>query len=203
MGFESRDYYRNGSYTQSFGWQFDMTPVVKYLIILNVAVFLLQIFITRPAKPDMADLDGPWNDPELRSAKAPAGDAKKHAPTQEQKDEEARKARELMERMMNHSPSMQVSVVTEWLELDPQKTIGQGQLWRLISCAFCHDRLSIFHILFNMVALYWFGTRLERMYGSTEFLLFYLTAAICSSLAYVGLAYHTGSMTPAIGASGA
>jgi hypothetical protein len=41
------------------------------------------------------------------------------------------------------------------------------------------------------------------MYGGREFLLFYLTAAVCSSLAYVGLAFYSGSNAPAIGASGA
>ena len=54
-----------------------------------------------------------------------------------------------------------------------------------------------------MLILCWFGQRLERMYGSTEFLLFYLTAAVCASLAFVALAYTNGSMQPAIGASGA
>lgn len=61
----------------------------------------------------------------------------------------------------------------------------------------------LWHILFNMLFLYWFGTRLEGMYGSREFLLFYLAAAICSSVAYLALAFYTGSTAPAIGASGA
>src|ERR1700683_4013794 len=79
----------------------------------------------------------------------------------------------------------------------------EGQLRRLITSAFCHQRFGLWHILFNMLMLYWFGTRLERMYGPREFLLFYLAAAVCSSLAYVGLAFYTGSNVPAIGASGA
>src|ERR1700730_15360645 len=54
-----------------------------------------------------------------------------------------------------------------------------------------------------MVLLFWLGCRLETMYGSREFLLFYLTAALCGSAAYVALAFYTGSNTPAIGASGA
>jgi hypothetical protein len=54
-----------------------------------------------------------------------------------------------------------------------------------------------------MLILCWFGQRLERMYGSREFLLFYLVAAVCASLAFVALAYYTGSYIPAIGASGA
>ena len=121
----------------------------------------------------------------------------------EKQEEIAREAREVMEKMMNHFPGMRVSVVQEWLELSPDKTVYEGQLWRLLTGAFCHDRYGIWHIVFNMLMLYWFGSRLERMYGSREFLLFYLTAAVCSSLAYVGLALYTGSNTPAIGASGA
>ena len=50
MGFESRDYSRDGRYTASLsGWGMDLTPVVKYLIIANVVVFLLQVILTRPA----------------------------------------------------------------------------------------------------------------------------------------------------------
>ena len=50
MGFESRDYARDGSYTASLSaWGMDLTPVVKYLVVANVVVFLLQLLLTRPA----------------------------------------------------------------------------------------------------------------------------------------------------------
>ena len=100
---------------------------------------------------------------------------------------------------MERMPSpMRASVVR--LELDPKTGGRGGSGW---PAAFCHDRLSIWHILFNMLMLYWFGTRLEQMYGSRKFLLFYLTAAVCSSLAYVALALYLEPDAPAIGASGA
>jgi len=51
--------------------------------------------------------------------------------------------------------------------------------------------------------LWMFGRRLESMYGSKEFLLFYLSGAIVASLAYMGLDLITGSPVPMIGASGA
>jgi membrane associated rhomboid family serine protease len=195
MGLESRNYYRDGSYTDSLsGWGIDFTPVVKRLILANVAVFLLQIFFTRPVTPQLPEgfEKGLENSP-----------AVKDAPEGEKREEALRKAREAMEEMMERMPGIRASVVQDWLQLDPKKTVEGGQLWRLLTCAFCHDRLAIWHILFNMLLLYWFGTRLERMYGGREFLLFYLAAAVCGSLAYVGLAYYTGSNTPAIGASGA
>ena len=195
MGLESRHYFRDGRYSDSFsGWGLDFTPVVKKLIIANVVVFLLQIFFTRPVPHQIpADFEEATKD---LPADKDGGD-------HEKSEEALRKARDRLEEMWERMPGSRASVVQEWFELDPKKTIQWGQVWRLLTCAFCHDRLSIWHILFNMLMLYWFGTRLERMYGSREFLLFYLTAAVCSSLAYVGLALYTDSNTPAIGASGA
>jgi len=211
MGLESRDYFRDGRYTDSLGgWGVHFTPVAKYLILANVAVFLLQIFVTRSAPPEWPeDFTGAIEREQAAGeAEAESGKPRKHDPKagkidREKAEEYARKLRETMEQMMGNLPGMRVSVVQEWLQLDPHKTIEQGQLWRLVTSAFCHDRYMIWHILFNMLLLYWFGTTLETMYGGREFLLFYLAAAVCSSLAFVGLAYYTGSNIPAIGASGA
>jgi membrane associated rhomboid family serine protease len=213
MGLEHRDYYRDGSYTDRVtGWGIELTPVVKYLIVANVIVFLLQIFATRPVTPQIPEdfeaaierrqeeLDRAQR--EAARGKGTAKDDEKAKIDQENQKKALRKAREDLERMRSQMPGGRVSIVQEWLELDPEK-VKQGQVWRLLTCAFCHHRLMIWHILFNMVMLYWFGTRLENMYGSREFLLFYLAAALCGSLAYVGLAWWTGSSTPAIGASGA
>lgn len=204
MGLENREYYRDGSYTDRLtGFGLDFTPVVKYLILANVLVFLLQIFLTRPAPlPEFPEsfpggVEGEPTDAEDAEAGTPDEKAER------EKQEGLRKAKRVMEQMMNSLPGVRVSVVQEWFALDPEKTVKRGQVWRLVTCAFCHDRMAIWHILFNMLLLYWFGTRLENMYGSREFLLFYLAAAVAASVAYVALALYTGSNTPAIGASGA
>ena len=47
-----------------------------------------------------------------------------------------------------------------------------------------------------MLFLYWFGCTIEAMYGSREFLLFYLAAAVVAGLAFVGLDLYTGSSAP-------
>ncbi|MGB4738311.1 MAG: rhomboid family intramembrane serine protease, partial [Fuerstiella sp.] len=94
------------------------------------------------------------------------------------------------------------SAVQEWLQLETPKVFS-GQIWRLITCAFCHDRFSVWHILMNMLFLFWFGPRLESMYGSREFLIFYLTAALAASVGYVCIDLASGDPTPMIGASGA
>lgn len=182
MGFEDRDYFRESSgYSDQFGsWGFNLAavpPACKYLVAANIIVFLLQIFITRPM--DQRDLG------EFRDGFPGSGES--------------------MFEDEYFDPSMlpKVSVVQKWAELDTRKVVQQGQVWRLLTCAFCHERGGIFHILFNMLFLWWFGKTLEMMYGSREFLLFYLTAAVVASLAFVGLDLATGSTTPAIGASGA
>ena len=72
--------------------------------------------------------------------------------------------------------------------------------WSIITYMFLHS--GIFHILFNMLGLWWFGRTLEQMYGSREFLWFYLVAAVISGLAYVALDLATNQGGAAIGASG-
>jgi membrane associated rhomboid family serine protease len=95
-----------------------------------------------------------------------------------------------------------VSAVTEWLKYDTEKVL-HGQVWRLVTVAFCHDRFSLFHILFNMLFLYWCGTEIEALYGSRETVLFYLAGAVAASLTHLCLDLATGTHGSAVGASGA
>jgi membrane associated rhomboid family serine protease len=97
--------------------------------------------------------------------------------------------------------SRHVSPVTQALELDTTDVM-HGQVWRLLTYAFCHD-VDIWHIAINMIVLWWAGTTLERMYGTREFVLFYLVAACVSGLAFLALAMITSGPSVAIGASGA
>jgi membrane associated rhomboid family serine protease len=92
--------------------------------------------------------------------------------------------------------------VTRLFDLAPEAVI-EGQVWRFLTYAFCHDPHNPLHILFNMLFLAWFGATLERMYGTREFILFYLVAAVASGLAFFALALALGDPSPAIGASGA
>jgi membrane associated rhomboid family serine protease len=88
---------------------------------------------------------------------------------------------------------------TELLELDPELTVRHGQLWRLVTAAFCHSPRSFFHILWNMLFLWWFGRELEQLCGSLEFLAFYIVGAVVASLCF--LLFRPAA--PMIGASGA
>ncbi|MEA4813015.1 MAG: rhomboid family intramembrane serine protease [Anaerolineaceae bacterium] len=55
------------------------------------------------------------------------------------------------------------------------KAILAGQFWRLLTPAFLHG--NIYHILFNMYALYILGNRIEKVYGHGRFLLLYIISA--------------------------
>jgi len=48
------------------------------------------------------------------------------------------------------------------------------QLWRLVSYQFLHDPEHIWHLIFNMIVLYFMGPFIERSFGSRAFLKFYL-----------------------------
>jgi membrane associated rhomboid family serine protease len=85
---------------------------------------------------------------------------------------------------------------TDLFELDPGKVL-QGQVWRVVTYGFLHD-FGWAHILFNMLFLYWFGSELEDIYGSREFLGFYFAGLLLSGLAYLAFALVKG---PVIGAS--
>ena len=146
MGLDNRDYIRYSQQPSAFGGGGGWPPVVKALLGINVAIFLIQLFTT--------------------------------------------------------SPMGQISSVQLWLQLDGREVFA-GQVWRLLTYAFCHSTGQFFHIVFNMFLLVLFGRELERVYGSAEFLAFYLIAAVASGLAFLALNQVTGRLNPTIGASGA
>jgi membrane associated rhomboid family serine protease len=68
--------------------------------------------------------------------------------------------------------------LTEALGLIPQQVLPNLHVWQLATYMFLHAPGNIFHILFNMLALWMFGTELERMWGTRYFLKFYFVTGI-------------------------
>jgi membrane associated rhomboid family serine protease len=66
--------------------------------------------------------------------------------------------------------------IVSLLGLQPSATLGGLQIWRVVTYMFLHD--GIFHILFNMLALWMFGVELERMWGSRYFLKYYFVCGL-------------------------
>lgn len=54
--------------------------------------------------------------------------------------------------------------------------------WQYLSSMFMHGSMS--HLLFNMLGLWMFGVALERLWGSSRFLLFYVLCGIGAGLIY-------------------
>jgi membrane associated rhomboid family serine protease len=69
--------------------------------------------------------------------------------------------------------------------------------WRVFTSMFAHA--NFFHILFNMYALYLFGTQLEYLLGRGRFLALYFLSGIGGAAAVMVLS----PATPVLGASGA
>jgi membrane associated rhomboid family serine protease len=73
---------------------------------------------------------------------------------------------------------------TEALWLDVPAVL-HGEVWRLLTYAFLHDPYSWMHVVFNMLFLWWFGTDVEDLYGTREFLTFYLVSALVGGILFV------------------
>jgi membrane associated rhomboid family serine protease len=128
MGVYDRDYYRNDPPGgRMLG---GVAPACKWLIAINVAVFVLQL--------------------------------------------------------MTDDPKTGLGGATAWLELSAIRVVDHWEVWRLVTSAFCHDPKDIWHIIFNMFGLWIFGSQVEAIYGEREFLRFYLTAALISSIGFLG-----------------
>ncbi|HYV36942.1 MAG TPA: rhomboid family intramembrane serine protease [Gemmataceae bacterium] len=145
MGIYDRDYYRRTGprYLDALGLS---GSACKWLIIINVVAFVLQILSRAPKHP--------------------------------------------------------LGTVTEWFELRPDLVL-HGEVWRLLTYAFLHDPGMWQHIVFNMLFLWWFGSDVEAVYGTKEFLAFYLVSALLGGVGYEFWAMANGDITPCLGASGA
>jgi len=127
-----------------------LPPVIKALIIINVAVFLLQTFFFSMFKIGDYSLGDMFF---YYCALYPIGD---------------------------HS---------------------NFYLWQLITYQFMHGNL--WHIFFNLLALWMFGIELEQMWGARKFLMFYLLCGVGAGLVQLFISPMFGSPAPTIGASGA
>lgn len=94
--------------------------------------------------------------------------------------------------------SRQSRGATEFLELNTA-LVWQGQVWRLITHGFVHSTIDIWHIVFNMLGLFFFGRAVEERYGGREFLAFYLVAIFLGGLAFLGTHWNVDGS--AVGAS--
>ncbi len=123
-----------------------LTPVVKWLLIVNFSVFLLESILSR----------------------------------------------------MGGS----IDPLSYWFSVFPLNWGFRLQIWRLVTYQFIHA--GIFHILMNMLGLYFLGPTLERYWGGKHFLGYYLGCGIAGGLLYILLtSLRVLLVGQLVGASGA
>lgn len=94
--------------------------------------------------------------------------------------------------------------------LHPDQVLEKFWLWQLMTYMFFHA-LSPFHLLFNLLMLWFFGSELEKHWGAKFFTTYFFVTGIGAAIVYcvcVGLyAVLTGAgaplVIPVLGASGA
>jgi membrane associated rhomboid family serine protease len=69
----------------------------------------------------------------------------------------------------------------------PADVLGSLRLWQPLTYMFLHG--GIFHILFNMLALWMFGVELERMWGSRFFTKYYFVCGVGAALTTMILSF--------------
>ena len=65
--------------------------------------------------------------------------------------------------------------------LSAQEAVLSGQVWRLITPTFAHS--GLLHITFNALMIWVFGSRIERILGTSAFLILFCFCAVASNVA--------------------
>ena len=88
----------------------------------------------------------------------------------------------------------------QWFAYIPDWKIALTQPWRIVTYLFLHH--DVWHILFNMLWLYWMGRQVEQDLGPRTFSSIFFISGIGGALLNLLLSGVFGT-TPVIGASGA
>jgi len=99
----------------------------------------------------------------------------------------------------------------DYIALKPSDIIQGQNLWTLVTHMFMHHPFFIFHLLFNMLSLFFLGNLMEKIIGRKRYLIFYLLSGLAAAILFVALSaiigesfiFGTGMDLPAVGASGA
>ena len=103
-----------------------------------------------------------------------------------------------------------VPYIFNWFGFVPSSVLLDFWLWQPLTYMFIHSD-NVFHVLFNMLTLWWFGSDLETRWGSRFFLMYYLISGAGAALLYlIGVVIYSlissdslPLSAPVVGASGA
>lgn len=101
--------------------------------------------------------------------------------------------------------------ITQFFSFVPRQTLEYFYIWQPFTYMFLHSN-NVFHVLLNMVSLWFFGSELEYRWGGRSFLYYYIICGVGAAAIYllgvIAVALYTGVEpavynTPVLGASGA
>ena len=87
-----------------------------------------------------------------------------------------------------------------WLALWPLQT-GRFMPWQPLTYAFLHG--DTWHLFFNMLGLWMFGSELERLWGQKRYAQYLLAGVLAAAVAQLVITWLARSAVPTVGASGA
>ena len=98
--------------------------------------------------------------------------------------------------------SVAEEVLIGYFALWPLHVPGAGFApWQLVTYSFLHGNLT--HLIFNMLALYMFGSDIERVFGPRRFAVYYFVCVVTAAVAQLAVALLTNAPPyPTVGASG-
>lgn len=83
--------------------------------------------------------------------------------------------------LMEFYGSSQNAAILLFFGAKENSLISAGQWWRLITPMFLH--IGFFHLIVNMLSVYYLGSDLERLYGHFRFGLIYLLSGLLGNIA--------------------
>ncbi len=72
-----------------------------------------------------------------------------------------------------------------WGHFSPALAIFKLQLWRFVTFQFLHAGPGPWHLLVNLIGIYFFGPLVEQLMGRGRFLAFYLTCGVGGAVGYL------------------
>lgn len=184
MGIADRDYVRSKPRPAGVG-SVRVVSVNTWLIVINVAVFVLNNFVFQGV---------PWDVPQQRqylpgvsstlieraepdrSRMRPQPDGTFVRPLTATQPDGSRPdvGLEVVRRM---------PVIEAFGHFSTGKFWSDGQVWRLITFQFLHA--NIWHIVFNMLGLWFVGGLVEQYLGARRYAVYYLTCGVFGALTYL------------------
>lgn len=220
MGFESRDYVRESRPPGGSGYGYGGPGAsgywaVKFLLIANIVVFILQTGFDTGRTAPVADrlklkmatkITGEGEDLDFTPVKMENGRPPRELTREKLGAKQTIPDGSVVEPLASYGRDL---TLVEWRgeygvvpaeSLKPAPLRSWQLVWRIVTYGFCHGNFQ--HILFNMLVLFFFGRNIEPIYGSKEFLLFFLGGVVVAGIGHLLLQSVMGQNIAAVGASG-